>query len=423
MCDITRKDKDNRLPSPLWRIAGRPDHTPDLDRKGKKRVAFFPPLFVVVADSLVASFSLSIGNGRKRKEMATMLIDRESSDLLHGGDDDNPTYRRLALLVSCIDRRRLCADNTLLGMCFRRLVSPERLCAAFARSDRGAPWTDQSSLGEVLRAHLNFGDACNVLQKTAARALSGGPAPLSFVACCGCTRPWCTERPCATGWMLPITERARNRLAAWQWAETIRPDAPPSETAFGGFFARELVQCTTADLGYRLMPCSRRRQRAPGADVVQSQVNEQPLPKRSRGNPDDADDTGDLDNRETYDHHQNSHEPADLQYKLGDDDGTQQEPHNTVGGREPDTPMVMSCGPRGVIAIRDGGMYVAAVATSRRHDLAERVHPSIPVIRARDSQRDGGCARRWVRVTGDAYIVRVYAPASIEDAMPWDAQG
>lgn len=353
-----------------------------------------------------------------------MLIDRGSGDLSRV-DDDNPTYQRLALLVTCIDRHRLCADNTLLGMCFRRLVAPERLCAAFARSDRSAPWTDQSSLGGVLRAHLDFSDVCNALQKTVSHALSGGPPPLSFVACCGCARPWCTERPCATGWMLPITERARNRLAAWQWAETIHPDASPSDTAFGGFFARELIQCTTADLGYRLMPCSRHRRRAPDAGFAQSHVSE-PLPKRPRGDPGIAGDANALDDRETHDR-KNTHGPVDSEHGFGggydDGDGKQQTSRDTIGDREPDVPMVMSCGPRGVIAIRDGGMYVAAVATSRRHDLTERVHPSIPTIRARDSRRDSGGTRRWVRVTGDAYIVRAYAPPSLADAMPWDAQG
>lgn len=340
-------------------------------------------------------------------------------------DGNDPAHRPLALLVACIDRRRLCADDTLLGMCFRRLVTPERLCASFARSDRGALWTDTSHLGEALRAHLNFSDACNALQQSVARSLSGGPPPLSFVACCGCARPWCTERPCAAGWMLPITERARNRLAAWQWAVTIDPTGSSSDAAFGGFFTRELAQCTTADLGCRLMPC-RRRRRSPAAGVVHLHLDEQPLPKRPRNNPETAVDIDDADAIESR-KHQNTREPAGFEgcEFSGDGDDTQQQQgsHDTVGGRELDAPMVMSCGPRGVIAIRDRGMYVAAIATSRRRDLVDRVHPSIPEIRARASRRDNGGARRWVRVTGDAFIVRVCAPASQADTMPWDAQG
>nr|UDO47066.1 hypothetical protein [Pandoravirus massiliensis] len=368
-------------------------------------------------------------------------MDGPNSD---GQDGDGASGQQLALLVACIDRHRLCADDTLLGACFRHLVAPARLCVAFARPDRGAPWTDRSPLGEALRTHLNFSDACRALQKTVAHALLGGPPPLPFVACCGCARPWCAARPCATGWMLPISERARNRLAAWQWGETIHPDMSPFGASFGGFFTRELVQCTTADLGCRLMPCPRRR-RSPVDAALQSHPCE-PLQKRSRANGDNATNADDAEAARTPEPQHGPMRPEPRRAFGGDDrpcraddgcgddgdnvggandnDGDQGDARDTIKGGEPDVPMVMSCGPRGVIAIRDGGMYVAAVTASRRRDLVEHVHPSIPGIRARDSRRDsGGGARRWVRVAGDAFIVRVHAPASLTDPIPWDAQG
>ncbi|AVK76461.1 hypothetical protein pneo_cds_854 [Pandoravirus neocaledonia] len=357
--------------------------------------------------------------------------------------DGDAACQRLALLVACIDRHRLCADDTLLGACFRRLVAPERLCAAFARPACGAPWTDQTPLGDVLRTHLNFADACDALQRSTARSLSGGPPPISFVACCGCTRPWCAGRPCARGWMLPITERARNRLAAWQWAETIEPGAASSDTAFGGFYTRELVQCTTADLGYRLMPCSQRRTRSPVVDgASQSHALVRPR-KRSRDAFDaavstehmaiDADEVAsDINEHNAVDgvcddHNDNDNErdgcKTNKKIACKRDRDTQRGPCDTVDGKEPDVPLVLSCSARGVIGIRDHGMYVAAVITSRRHEFVDRVHPSIPRIYARDNQREGASARRLVRVTGDAFIVRVSVSAPLADSTPWDAQG
>ncbi|AVK75456.1 hypothetical protein pqer_cds_1034 [Pandoravirus quercus] len=329
---------------------------------------------------------------------------------------------QVAALIARVDPARL-RQATLLGRCFEVLVPVERLCAAFARQTREAPWSDCSPLAEALRVNMGFADASKALQAAVARVPLGGTDAPAYVACCGCSRPWCSGRPCATGWMRPIDPRAYRRLLAWQWAEHgvrgLNPDA-----AFGGFYARELVQCVEPDAGHRLASCRRRRDAIddPPIAATASKRHCRRVPSLQAGAGTDANtDNADTDDKLAHNH--SAHEDV-INGTVGldgtdydNDDGGDPHPllQEHIHG-----PLLLSCGPRCVITIRDAAVYAGALGASCRRGLDEMAHPSQAALRGRVASGTGA-VERWVRVAGDAFIVRVHLPAS--DAIPWDACG
>ncbi|BCU02962.1 hypothetical protein [Pandoravirus japonicus] len=331
-----------------------------------------------------------------------------------GGDDHEIPKRgdravdedQVAALIARVDPGRL-RRATLLGRCFEVLVPVGRLCAAFARAAPEAPWSDWSPLAEALRAHTNFADATRALQDVVARMPMGdAPAP-AFVACCGCSRPWCAGRPCPTGWMRPIDQRAYRRLLAWQWAEH-GVSGLNAGAVFGGFYARELTQCVEPDAGHRLTSCRRRHDPAGDRDAKR--------PCR-RVSPVGADATTAAIGPEPIRDGDTVHGPYD---------GGRHQRRDEIGrvrgdpGEHTRGPLLLSCGPRCVITIRDSAVYASALAAACRRDLDDMPHPSQPALRGRVALGTGA-VERWVRVAGDAFIVRVHLPST--EAAPWDAHG
>ncbi|AGO83163.1 hypothetical protein pdul_cds_922 [Pandoravirus dulcis] len=340
-----------------------------------------------------------------------MDVDNDDDDV---GDDHKIPKRgdravdedQVAALIARVDPGRL-RRATLLGRCFEVLVPVGRLCAAFARAAPEAPWSDWSPLAEALRAHTNFADAARALQYAVARVPHGGALPPAFVACCGCNRPWCAGRPCAAGWMRPIDQRAYRRLLAWQWAEH-GVSGLNTGAVFGGFYARELIQCVEPDAGHRLTSCRRWHGPAGDRDAKRPCRRVSPVDGGAAGTgpePTVADGAAvDIiaavaDRRQRRDA---------IDRARGDSD------EHTRG------PLLLSCGPRCVITIRDSAVYASALAAACRRDLDDMPHPSQPALRGRVALGTGA-VERWVRVAGDAFIVRVHLPST--EAAPWDAHG
>ncbi|AJF96933.1 hypothetical protein TW95_gp0199 [Pandoravirus inopinatum] len=383
------------------------------------------------------SWGGSGGDARPAVVPGSSMADRSRRDGMHdaptrdGGGEDGASHTRgngaddenqVATLIARVDPGRL-RQATLLGRCFEVLVPVERLCVAFARQTREAPWSDCSPLAEALRAHMGFADASKALQAAVARVPLGGTDTPAYVACCGCSRPWCSGRPCATGWMRPVDPRACRRLLAWQWAEHgvrgLNPDA-----AFGGFYERELVQCVEPDAGHRLASCRRRRDAAddPPIAATASKRHCRRVPSLQAGAGTDANtDNADTGGKLAHDH--NAY--GDMIDGTVGLDGTDYD--NDGGGDSHPLlqehihgPLLLSCGPRCVITIRDAAVYAGALGASCRRGLDEMVHPSQAALRGRVASGTGA-VERWVRVVGDAFIVRVHLPA--HDAIPWDAHG
>jgi hypothetical protein len=147
----------------------------------------------------------------------------------------------LAALLGCIDGARARDRTSLLRRCIEVAVPPERVWRAFARRARFDPWIDATPLGAALRDIFAFAQVDASLQAAGARPERHRPP--GYVACCGCARPWCRGKPCATGWVRPLDERERLRMAAWRWAERER------RLHFGGFYEQELARCTEPDAG------------------------------------------------------------------------------------------------------------------------------------------------------------------------------
>lgn len=330
------------------------------------------------------------------------------------GDRDED---QVAALIAHVDPSRL-RGATLLGRCFEVLVPAGRLCAAFARTAIEAPWSDRSPLAEALRAHTDFADADRVLQAAVARVpLGGAPAP-PFVACCGCSRPWCAGRPCAIGWMRPVDPIACRRLLAWQWAEH-GVSGLNADAAFGGFYARELIQCVEPDAGHRLASCRRRRdpagdhsakrhcRRAPTANAVAAATDIEP----------GADAAGGLVRDDGHQHRDVIGRTVTLPHGVG---SVHDRGNSDVRDERTRGPLLLSCGPRCVITIRDTAVYASALGAACRRDLDDMPHPSQPALRGRVALGTSA-VERWVRVAGDAFIVRVHLPST--EAAPWDAHG
>lgn len=339
-------------------------------------------------------------------------------DVDHGddveGEGDCETHKRgdravdedqVAALIARVDPGRL-RRATLLGRCFEVLVPVGRLCAAFARAAPEAPWNDRSLLADALRTHTNFADAARALQDVVARVPHGGAPPPAFVACCGCSRPWCAGRPCAAGWMRPVDQRAYRRLLAWQWAEH-GVSGLNASAVFGGFYARELTQCVEPDAGHRLT--SRRRRHDPAGD----RDAKGPCRRVSSG-----DGAAGTDSEPTTARGGTAND-------LDDGDGRRQR-RGAIERARGDSdehargPLLLSCGPRCVITIRDAAVYASALAAVCRRDLDDMPHPSQPALRG-GVALGTGAVERWVRVAGDAFIVRVHLPST--EAAPWDAHG
>nr|UMO78325.1 hypothetical protein [Pandoravirus belohorizontensis] len=328
----------------------------------------------------------------------------------HAVDED-----QVAALIARVDPGRL-RRATLLGRCFEVLVPVARLCVAFARAAPEAPWSDRSPLADALRAHTNFADAASALQDVVARVPHGGAPPPAFVACCGCGRPWCAGRPCAAGWMRPVDQRAYRRLLAWQWAEH-GVSGLNADAVFGGFYARELIQCVEPDAGHRLT--SRRRRHNPAGDHDAKRpcrrvspggagaAGTGTEPTAARGAiANDPEDDGDRRQRR---------DAIDRAVACIGRDRARDDPDEHARG-----PLLLSCGPRCVITIRDSAVYASALAAACRRDLDDMPHPWQPALRGRVALGTGA-VERWVRVAGDAFIVRVHLPST--GAAPWDAHG
>ncbi|AGO85479.1 hypothetical protein psal_cds_1191 [Pandoravirus salinus] len=363
----------------------------------------------------VAAPTLSMTGGVRCLDRQRPPAKDAGSSTTHARKDRAIEEDHVAVLIARVDPGRLCGA-TLLGRCFDVLVPVGRLCAAFARQSHDAPWSDCSPLAKALRVHMNFSDVSKALQAVVARVPSGGTDAPAFVACCGCSRPWCSGRPCATGWMRAIGQRAYRRLLAWQWAEH-GVAGLNCDVAFGGFYARELIQCVEPDAGHRLGSCRRRCDVTDdhgAAAVGAAKRHCRRAPPGLCTNAETGAGAG-ADLARGHGAHGGAIDDAAKLDGTGHSDADAHPSRERVCG-----PLLLSCGPRCVITIRDAAVYAGALGASARPGLDEIAHPSQAALRVRVAPGTGA-VERWVRVADDAFIVRVHLPA--RDIIPWDACG
>ena len=272
------------------------------------------------------------------------------------GEEPSEGDVALATLIEGVSVARL-RRGGLMRRCLDALVTPARLCRAFERTQRDAPWADSTMLGVALRGAIPFADADAALQRYMGATPPHAEGP-SHVAHCGCVRARCPGRPCASGWMRRIGRRARLRLVAWRWIEShaVHYDG------FRGFYERELCQCAASDIGTRYRgPHEGRR-----AGAAASHPTEDGAPR--------------------------------------------QDDRRRSAGPNVDEPMVLSCTASHVLSMCDARFYEAAVREARASS-PPIAHPTEGAIRGHTKERASGLVERWAMVDGDAFVVRVtYSP-------------
>jgi hypothetical protein len=321
-------------------------------------------------------------------------------------DHDEQDSAVMALL-SRIDAKRLW-EPSLMRRCFEVIIPLRRLCAAFGRQTRESSWDNCSAWARAVRDHVDFVNVCGALQAAVKGIPRGGPLAPMFVAHCGCARPWCSGRPCDAGWMRPIDSCAYNRLLAWQWAEHDIADLD-HQFVFGGFFERELVQCTEADIGRGpLAQDARHRGYSTGGDHERANA-EQKTVQKTRGSDARAIEGGTaLQKRPSWVDGCCSDDDKDSAYAY-DNDG-RITAHASASDTMKDAPLLLSCGPRCTVAIGDSDVYAGALATLQQRRLDDMPHPTVDVIQGY-AARDAEGIERWMSIVGDPFIVRVRLPS------------